>query len=260
MARDILLFHVYAQKGIRATRDVDLGLYLETWDQFHQLKDALCNTGKFSALDDSPHRLLFGQPVGVPLDLIPFGQIELPAHSIAWPPGHQVVLNVAGFIDAYSCAVSVDLGQSLVIKTCALPSLAVLKLIAWKDRRNITSKDATDFFYVAQKYAYAGNLDRLYTSEQAVLAEANHDPVLAGATLLGMDAVRQVQEDTAALILEILGNPTLLRALIDHLLRANAGSIAKEEGQVFEDLVLAFKVGFLRMCEQTSSTASQAIS
>ena len=110
MARDITLTHVFGQEVKRATRDVDLGLYLDGWDRFQRLKNALVDTGLFHAVDGKPHRLHYGSPKGIPLDLIPFGRIEHPAGEIAWPPGNDVVLNVAGFEDAFRSALVVDLG------------------------------------------------------------------------------------------------------------------------------------------------------
>ena len=114
MARDITFVHVFGQEVKRATRDVDLGIYLDGWERFEQLKNVLIGTGMFHAVDGKPHRLHYERQNGVPLDLIPFGQIEHPAGEIAWPPGNDVVLNVAGFEDAFHSALTVDLGQELV--------------------------------------------------------------------------------------------------------------------------------------------------
>ena len=245
MARDILLVHVFDQEVRRATRDVDLGIYIADWGQFQQLKTLLCATGKFHCRAGETHRLHFGAPVGIPLDLIPFGPIESPARSIAWPPDHHVVLNVAGFEDAFASAVNVDLGDGLTIKTCSLPSLAVLKLLAWKDRRKITGKDASDFLWIAQRYAEAGNMDRLFEHEPALLVAAKYDPDLAGAMLLGKDAALQSQPGTAVLVQEILASDSLRQELIDQIIRANAATLTKGAEQSYQRLMDAFRAGFI---------------
>ncbi|MBP3979362.1 nucleotidyl transferase AbiEii/AbiGii toxin family protein [Acidovorax sp. JG5] len=246
MARDITLTHVFGQEVKRATRDVDLGLYLDNWDRFQHLKNALVDTCLFHAVDGKPHRLHYGSPKGIPLDLIPFGRIEHPAGEIAWPPGNDVVLNVAGFEDAFRSALVVDLGAGLVIKTCALPSLAVLKLIAWHDRRKYSNKDATDLLFIAQNYAAADNMDRLYERESKLMEAADYNPELAGAYLLGKDAALQSGNDTAAIAKAILENKVLQQELIDQIVRAKAVSHSREDEQRYTQYLKGFSTSFLK--------------
>ena len=80
------------------------------------------------------------------------------------------------------------MAEDLAIPVISLPSLAVLKLIAWCDRHTETANDATDFLLIARRYAAAGNLDRLYETEPELLRAVEFDPDLAGAILLGKDA------------------------------------------------------------------------
>ncbi len=100
----------------------------------------------------------------------------------------DVVMNVAGFSGARTSALMIQIAADLVVPVASLPSLAVLKLIAWHDRHRETPKDATDFLLIARHYADAGNLDRLYETESHLLQATNFDPELAGAMLLGKDA------------------------------------------------------------------------
>ncbi len=245
MARDITFVHVFGQEVKRATRDVDLGIYLDGWERFEQLKNVLIGTGMFHAVDGKPHRLHYERQNGVPLDLIPFGQIEHPAGEIAWPPGNDVVLNVAGFEDAFHSALTVDLGQELVIKTCSLPSLAVLKLIAWCDRRKLSNKDATDLLFIAQHYAAADNMDRLYEQEPELMAATEYDPDLAGAILLGRDAALQSGRDTAAKAKDILENKALQQELNDQIVRSKAAIHSSEDIKREIQFLNGFSKGFL---------------
>lgn len=243
MARDILLVHVFGQEARRATRDVDLGIYVSNWDEFSHFKDELFATGQFAIVAGKEHRLNYGPPPSTPLDLIPFGGVESPPPFIKWPPGHDVVLNVAGFEDALQSALDVDLGQGLTVKTCSLPSLAVLKLIAWKDRCMETNKDATDFLLIAEKYAEADNQERLYAEELPLLTGAG-DVELAGAMLLGKDAVQQAHQDTAVAIKDILASPRLRQLFIDHLIRAKAAQATEQDEQRYGQIFDAFRDGF----------------
>lgn len=242
MARDILLTHVFGQKLARATRDVDLGLYVNDWAQFKRLKEQLVGSGRFVEDPAIAQRLYHHSKL--PLDLIPFGGVATQDQAIAWPPSHDIVLNVAGFADAWRSSVMVDLGGGLQVKTCSLPALAVLKLIAWKDRGLENNKDATDFLLIARLYGPAQNEDRLYASETELLYAAGGDPEVAGAQLLGMDAAMQCQPDTAHQVSDLFADAKLRQRLSDQLLRAQSGAIQDDVFLMIEKLIDAFIRGF----------------
>jgi predicted nucleotidyltransferase len=101
-------------------------------------------------------------------------------------------MNVAGFEEALSAAVWISIVDGLTVPVVSLPGLAILKLFAWADRRK--NDDATDLYRVILDYADAGNEDRLYDSPLA--EEFGFDLELAGAKLLGSDAVALCQPDT----------------------------------------------------------------
>ncbi len=243
LARDFLLYHVFGQEVRRATADVDLGISIADWGQFHQLKELLCETGEFRAVPGSPHRLHFGHPA-TPLDLIPFGSVESPPPYVRWPPEHTVRLNVTGFSDAYRSAVEVDLGDQLIVRTSSLASLAVLKLIAWNERK--MPKDVEDFLYVAETYLDAGNLDRFYAEAAMLMKDAGGQRDLAAALLLGKDAIKSVGQHTAEALRKILDDEEKRQLFIDHLVRANArNGIGADDEQRYGNVFNAFRAGFI---------------
>ena len=70
--------------------------------------------------------------------------------------------------------------------------LAVLKVLAWKDRHlNTQGKDATDLALILRRYLEAGNLDRLYADFAHVITD-NFDFDPTGSWLLGRDARAQL--------------------------------------------------------------------
>lgn len=252
LARDLMLWHVHGQNTGRATRDVDLGLHLNDWAAFSAIKDRLLAQGSFQDQPGVAHRLLHrpaGVVHGIPLDLLPFGAVASPNATIAWPPEHAVVMNVAGFAEAHRAAVEVDLDGALVVRVASLPSLAVLKLIAWRDRHLDTTKDATDFLLIARRYAEAGNIDRLYETGTSLLQACDFDPDLAGAMLLGQDAAAATtQTTTAQAVADILDRQGRWRQrLDDQLQRAlQLTSAAHESGPHPLRHVDAFLQGFLQ--------------
>jgi predicted nucleotidyltransferase len=191
LARDLILFHVYGQPTGRITRDVDLMLCVDSWEAYSSFRAQLLSGGAFCEDSSQGHRLWHGgePPKGVPLDILPFGSLEDPAGKIAWPPDGTVLMTVTGFAEALSTAISVAVAEGVVVAVATLPALAVTKLAAWLDRHTETDKDAVDLRVILQSYHAAGNEDRLYGPEAALLAEEGFDPQQAGARLLGRDAV-----------------------------------------------------------------------
>lgn len=132
MARDLILTHVFGKDTGRATRDVDLGICIDRWEQLDLLKAKLIRGDDFLSAPRIPGRLIYRrekETFGIPLDLLPFGGVQNADTTIAWPPGMDIVMNV--------------------VPVASLPSLTVLKLVAWRDRHLTTSKDATDFLLIA---------------------------------------------------------------------------------------------------------------
>lgn len=243
MARDLILYHAFGEKPGRLTRDVDLGIQVNDWDQFSALKIALIQTGQFSGVADQQHRLLYQQGL-LPLDLVPFGKIQTSAGMIAWPPGGDMVMSVAGFAEARRAALSVEIVPGFAVAVASIPSLAILKLVAWNDRNAETNKDASDLLLLTKSYASIGNLDRLYESERVLLQEHDYNPDLAGAALLGKDAAMICLYETAQIIQGILSTQNLRQRLIDHMLRTSSemGNIHTHQNP--EHYLDAFARGF----------------
>jgi predicted nucleotidyltransferase len=129
MARDVLLGHVFGLDMGRATRDMDFAFALEGWKQFQQLQERLIAGGHFVAVRDITHRLLFcpgSHAQEYMVDLLPFGGVEQPTHTIAWPPDMQILMTVAGYRDVLETAPLVQVATGLIIRIVSLPGLAML--------------------------------------------------------------------------------------------------------------------------------------
>ena len=154
-------------------------------------------------------------------------------------------MNVAGFSEARTSALMVEVAAGLVVPVTSLPSLVVLKLIAWRDRHLETPKDATDFLLIARHYADAGNFDRLYETESELLQAVDFDPELADAMLLGKDAAAVCSDSTAHTVTDILADELLQQRLFDQLLRATLSSGVGADTPRVEQFINAFHSGFL---------------
>jgi predicted nucleotidyltransferase len=243
-ARDILLDGVFGLDTGRATRDVDLALALHGWLQFEAVKRRLVETGAFAPDEGVVHRLLHltgsGQR-GYPVDLIPFGPIEEPANEIAWPPDRSIVMNVAGYREAFDAARAVEIQPGFVIRVASLPGLVVLKLLAWADRGPEDPRDAIDLGILLRRYGDAGNEDRLYGAELEVLEAVNHNVDLASPRLLGRDVARMAPPETRARILTLLADALRLDRLIRDVARAMPGT--EDSLAMASALLTQFKAG-----------------
>lgn len=223
MARDVLLGHVFGLNPGRATRDVDVAFALASWEQFQQIKDRLIAGGRFAATGNVVHRLLFSPDGSSPrciVDLLPFGGVEQPRHTIAWPPDMQILMNVAGYGDALKAALRVQIETGLVIRVASLPGLALLKLFAWQERGQVDSRDATDLVTLCRHYADAGNLDRLYDEAMPILQAVGFDVELAGAWLMGKDTAATTSQQTRALLQALLSDAHASARLVNDMAKA----------------------------------------
>ena len=232
-ARDILLVGVFGLETGRGTRDVDLAIAVDGWPAFETMKTRLVATGAFQANRQIVHQLfhILGERRGYPIDLIPFGGVEDPGATIAWPPDRSVVMNVAGYREAFTSAVLVEIDPGLVIRVVSLPGLAMLKMLAWADRGAADSRDAIDLAMLLRQYGAAGNEERLYGTESAVLEASGYDVDLAGPRLLGRDVARISRDETRRTLLALLDNRTTLEQL--------SRAMAREMGAARDPVALA---------------------
>jgi predicted nucleotidyltransferase len=246
MARDLVLVNTFGLPPGRATRDIDFGVAVENWEQFQSLKGALMESGQFVVAPEQAQRLIWTDPdrsASIVIDLIPFGGFTSESKKLAWPPDKDVVMNVAGFEEALESSLQLRVEEDLVVRVASIPGLAVLKLIAWQDRRYENDKDAADLVLLLTNYADAGNLDRIYSEELPLLEAAQFDLELAGAELLGRDAARICQEKTLRELQALLGS----EQLIDQLVRQMSQTSFIDEAQMERsaNILRGFCRGFL---------------
>lgn len=195
LARDLLLHYGHGFKIERATADVDFALAVANWEQFSAARAALLASGLFSPYRNTAHKLQhskFG-----PLDLIPFGGVERSDGTIAWPPAGDEVMAVIGYAEAAAGAMTLALPKQQTARVVSLPMLAVLKVLAWKDRHRFTQgKDAEDLQLILRRYLEAGNLDRLYAEFPHVITD-RFDFEPTGAWVLGRDARAALQNHSS---------------------------------------------------------------
>lgn len=192
LARDLILHHGHGLEIERVTSDADLALAVADWGQFATAREALLASGLFEPYPDTVHKLRHRTHGWI--DLIAFGAVERNNGTIAWPPSGDEVMVVLGYAEADAAALTVRLPRNGTTRVVSLPMLAVLKILAWRDRhRDTHGKDAIDLALILRRYLDAGNSDRLYAEFPHVFKES-FDFELTGAWLLGRDARTELSD------------------------------------------------------------------
>ena len=260
MARDVLLGHVFGLDTGRATRDMDFAFALAGWEQFQQLQERLIAGGHFVAVRDIMHRLLFrpgSDALEYIVDLLPFGGVEQPAHTIAWPPDMQILMNVAGYRDVLETAPLVQVATGLIIRVVSLPGLAMLKLFAWQDRGLEGGKDAIDLVTLCQKYSEAAdNENRLFGEDLVAFQAVDFNMELAGAWLLGKDMAATASPQIRVQLQGLLSDAHVSKRLVNDMVKA----IRSQEDAVIyaEQLLDQFTKGFASEVDHESKANPEA--
>lgn len=88
---------------------------------------------------------------GIPIDLVPFGEVEKPPGEVAGDADH--VLNVSGFLQVFEKAEKHRLTSKLTVMLPPIPGFAGLKMHAWLDRWPAGAyKDALDLALILSWY------------------------------------------------------------------------------------------------------------
>lgn len=203
VARDLWLQFKFEIPTGRRTEDLDFAVQCDGWEAFHTLSLTLVRSGFLRPEPARPHRFVHAN--GTPIDLVPFGGLERPDRTIAWPPDGGHVMSLVGFREARDSAVPFLLPGGVLVPVASLASLAVLKLVAWQERRFLApGKDAHDLHVLLKNYSEAGNKERMFDEIPGLESRRDFDFELAGAELLGRHIARSVAAELREKLIRLL--------------------------------------------------------
>lgn len=150
LARNI--WYVENDKPPRGTKDVDFGVYIPIEDIYLKLKSKLIQEYKYIQSEEDTFCLI--SPDGIPVDFLPFGDIENQSKALIDGKG-LTTIKLDGFEEVYKKGIrTVDLGEGQVINICTVPSIVLLKLIAFDDRPEYRSKDPLDISSIINDFPH----------------------------------------------------------------------------------------------------------
>jgi predicted nucleotidyltransferase len=135
------------------------------------------------------HRVI--SPGNLPVDIVPFGQIEDEHSNISRPPDGDWVMNVLGFREACEQGEYVRIRDDspLDIPVVTTRCMVVMKLIAWADRAPYRRrKDAKDLIHLFSNDEKIPVIQNGLRENQNLMEAYDWDLELAGAYQLGVDS------------------------------------------------------------------------
>ena len=208
-ARDLSLHYAHGIDIRRATEDVDISVMVRDWDAFTRLRAGLTGSGAFAERDEAVIHKLRHVGTKLPIDVVPFGGVERPDRTIAWPPDHAEVFDCFGLREAMAASSIAYLPGGTNVRVPSIPALAMLKLTAWRDRKHTyPGRDAGDLFLYLRHYISCGNMDSLATEHGDILDDPEFDYEPAGARLLGRDIRAMLEPEAVEILQGILGPET----------------------------------------------------
>lgn len=208
MARDLVLVHGFNARLERGTRDIDFAVQVRNWEAFKSLSDFLITKG-FQKDKNIAHRF-YWQTEGRDcweVDILPCGQVVDEENHINWPPDGSIRMSALGFDEAFSSALSVQMGDevgSFEMKVASPAAMSILKLNSWLEREpTVRNKDAQDLRYIMKSYCKIPIIkERMY--EEGDMAFQDWDEDKASARILGRDAAKLLENKTFKFLCDAL--------------------------------------------------------
>lgn len=173
LARDV--WYARGDKPFRTTKDIDFAIMISNMDDYEAVRRYLVENKKYREVKTNSFVLL--TPAGIEVDILPFGGIEI-NDEVKFEGTSLTNIKVNGFNEVYLTGTEmVELATGHKFKVATLPSIVLLKFIAYDDRPEVRAKDARDiinimlhFFDLETELIYDTHAD-LFGEEEMELEE-----------------------------------------------------------------------------------------
>lgn len=225
-----------AEVGTRETRDADHVIKLASWAEWEAVIADLVKLGFTRGGGEQEHHLYYRQSAEI--DLIPYGVTSGPEEVLIWrKSGNR--MNMTGFSDVFRYARPTEVTQGLTLPVVPLWLFAVLKVIAYLDRK--FPRDLHDLIYVLDQYELADQSSRRFDLAGDVEGVTYET---AGAYLLSRD-VRENASDKALELVKGFVAPITdeHHKVINTILREENRLYSEERRQSVYRLIQGFRKG-----------------
>lgn len=131
------------------TKDLDFGVFVTDVDTYNELRETLIRDYQYTPSKGNAFCLI--TPEGIQIDLLPFGEIEQDNEVSVEGVGLTSV-KLDGFREVFERGtVDVEIGTE-TYRSCSIPGVVILKMIAYDDRPDRRGKDVEDIYAICQHY------------------------------------------------------------------------------------------------------------
>jgi len=188
IARNI--WYVSNDKNSRGTKDIDFGVYISDVKKYNELKTVLREKYKYQESKENAFCLITRDEKQI--DLLPFGEIENEGQVIIEGQGLTTV-KLDGFKEAFEFGTEeIKIGNE-TYKSCSIPGVMILKLIAYDDRPDKRIKDIVDINSICLNYPSLES-DFIW-SNHFDLYEGNLEHAEVGIIVLGREMKKLVKDN-----------------------------------------------------------------
>lgn len=174
-------------KSPSGTRDIDFGVFVPNVSTYNQLRKVLVKDFKYTQSRENAFCLF--TPEGKQIDLLPFGEIEEDREVSIEGVGLTSV-KLDGFKEIFERGtIDVEIGRQ-IFRTCSIPGIVILKMIAYDDRPGRRGKDVEDIDAICQHYPILED-ENIWTNHSD-LYDGGLDHFEVGMMVLGREMSRMI--------------------------------------------------------------------
>lgn len=243
LARNI--WYVQNDGKSRGTKDIDFGVYVINHEMYNLLLNSLIINYNYSRVNTNAFCLV--SPHGVQIDLLPFGEIENENKVLVEGKG-LVSINLDGFKETFEHGLIEETIEGDSIKICSIPSVVLLKLIAFDDRPEKRHKDPIDIDSIIKHYAQI-ETDFIWEEYHFLFNEEEKSYDEIGVEVLGYEISKIIRSNKTLKnrILNILEKAISLRTNLTELMIQDAEEETRDSKI---KLITLLKEGILKGIEK----------
>lgn len=182
LAKDMWLSKEKVQS--RATKDVDLAVFVSEPGAYEEIKSTLIKKHDFKEVSTNAFALL--TPYGYPVDLLPFGSLEID-EAVEIEGDGLTKVHVNGFKEIYQQGIAPVLtDEGITFKIASLASIILLKLIAFDDRPERRTQDIKDIALILNHYFHIES-DEIYNHHNDLFGNEDYELVDIAAIVIGRE-------------------------------------------------------------------------
>ena len=131
------------------TKDIDFGVFVADIETYNKLREILMKRFNYTPSRENAFCLITSESQKI--DLLPFGEIEQDGEVRVKGVGLTSV-RLDGFKEVFERGtVDVEIGEE-IYRSCSIPGVVILKMIAYDDRPERRGKDVQDIEAICQNY------------------------------------------------------------------------------------------------------------